>query len=69
MDSTLDDHERRLAALNGNIVAGTKAINKLSIEVATTRTRVGLIAGIAAGLASIAGSGLAMVLVYLSTGS
>ena len=68
MDSTLHDHERRLESLNGNIVASATALNALAIEVATTRTRVALYAGLAAGVASIVGSVLAGAVIYLSTG-
>jgi hypothetical protein len=69
VDATLDDHERRLESLNGNLVAGATALNALAIEVATTRTRVAMYAGLAAGGASIVGSMLAGAVIYFSTGA
>jgi hypothetical protein len=69
VDATLDDHERRLEAINGNIAAGVEAVHELAVEVATTRQRVAIYAGLAAGGASIAGSVLVGVTIYALTGA
>lgn len=69
VDATLDDHERRLESLNGNLAAGAEALHDLAIEVATTRQRVAIYAGLAAGGASIAGSVIVGVTIYALTGA
>lgn len=49
VDTTLADHERRIAALE----RATEAIQSLSIQLARTEQRVAWIAGTAAGIASL----------------
>lgn len=53
VDAMIDEHERRLAVLNGNIAAGAQALNDLRVEVAKIGTKVGVGAGLAGGCMSV----------------
>ena len=68
VDATLGDHERRLEAINGHVAATATALQDVRVEMATTRARVALMAGLAAGVASILGSAIAMGIIYAYAG-
>ena len=62
-DARVDDAERRLDAVNGNIERVWQAIGKLDRTVAGIAARV----AIASGIAALIGSAGAMVAVYFIT--
>ncbi len=67
VDSTLDDHERRLEAINGHIADSAQAVQNFAVAQAESRTRIAIFAGLTAGAGSIAGSALFGVVVYFVT--
>lgn len=63
VERTLEEHERRLQAINGNIAAGVNAINQMSVTIAGLATRVALISS----FGGLVGSAVVGVAVYFLT--
>lgn len=62
-DATLDDHERRLNAINGHIQDLTHAVGDLR----TSASRFAVLFALAVGVASILGSAIGAIAVYQLT--
>ena len=66
-DAKLEEHERRLLAINGNIAKGADALTSLALEVGKLSTRVAVYAAIGGLVASTVCSIATGVTVYFLT--